>query len=117
MKRQLSVAGITKTIEVAAGVSRFGGDNVNLHLLGQSSKGDAILAACRKETDMPLVGNYSRIRSILTHHYGKGSEKLRLAQEMLAWEIKATRTYTLLMKRWQGGNRNLDFFNNTIRIA
>ncbi|PLX80988.1 MAG: nucleotidyltransferase [Desulfuromonas sp.] len=88
-----------------------------LHLLGQSEKGEAFLAEQRKEFDIPLVGNYSRVRSILTHRYGRGSQRLRLAQEMLAWEIRATRTYTLLRKNWPGGNRNLDFFREVIRTG
>ena len=89
----------------------------HFHLLGQSRRGEDYMARQRKEFEIPLIGNYSKIRSILRHRYGQGSDKNRLAQEMLAWEVRATRTYTLLMKKWPGGNRNLDFFKEVIRTG
>lgn len=86
-----------------------------LHILGHDELGESFLGGVRKESEIPLIGNYSRVRNVLTRRYGRGSEKLRLAQEMLAWEIRATRTYTLLLKKWPGGNRNLDFFREVVR--
>jgi len=86
-----------------------------LHVLGHDDIGEAVLAGCRTQSEIPLVGNYSRIRNALTRHYGRRTEKSRLAHELLAIELRATRTYTLLQKNWPGGNRNLDFFREVIR--
>jgi predicted nucleotidyltransferase len=88
-----------------------------LHVLGHDKKGEAVLADCRNTSEIPLVGNYSRIRNALTRHYGRNTEKSRLAHEMLAIELRATRTYGLLLKNWPGGNRNLDFFRDVIRTG
>ncbi|PLY00291.1 MAG: hypothetical protein C0623_07485 [Desulfuromonas sp.] len=87
-----------------------------LHVLGHDKAGEGVLAGCRKSSDIPLVGNYSRIRNVLTRYYGRSTEKSRLAHAMLALELRATRTYGLLMKCWPGGNRNLDFFREVIRM-
>jgi hypothetical protein len=35
---------------------------------------------------------------------------------MLALEIRATRNYTLLMRKWEGGNRNRDFYEEMINL-
>jgi predicted nucleotidyltransferase len=81
-----------------------------LHLLGCTQKGRAFLAGCRKRLSLPLIANYSRLHAALKRHYGAQSTRCRLAERMLALETRATRNYTLLMKRWEGGNRNRDFF-------
>jgi predicted nucleotidyltransferase len=81
-----------------------------LHLLGCTERGRAFLAGNRKRLSLPLVANYSRIHPTLKRHYGAQSARCRLAERMLALEVRATRNYTLLMKRWEGGNRNRDFF-------
>ncbi len=88
-----------------------------LHVLGHDKRGEAVLAGCRDSCEIPLVGNYSRIRNALTRYYGRGTEKSRLAHEMLAIELRATRTYGLLLKKWPGGNRNLDFYRDVIRTG
>lgn len=88
-----------------------------LHILGHDEKGEAVLADCRSQGDIPLISNYSRVRNALTRRYGRRTEKSRLAHEMLAIELRATRTYTLLLKNWPGGNRNLDFFRDVIRAG
>ncbi len=80
-----------------------------LHLLGASRRGRRFLAACRKSLALPLVGNFSRVQAILKHRYGAGSENCRLAERMLACELRATRNHTLLLREW-GGNRNRDYF-------
>jgi predicted nucleotidyltransferase len=81
-----------------------------LHLLGCTGRGRAFLAGNRKRLSLPLVANYSRIHPTLKRHYGAQSVRCRLAERMLALETRATRNYTLLMKRWEGGSRNRDFF-------
>ena len=88
-----------------------------LHILGHDQKGEAVLADCRDQSEIPLISNYSRVRNALARQYGRRTEKSRLAHEMLAIELRATRTYTLLQKNWPGGNRNLDFFREVIRTG
>jgi predicted nucleotidyltransferase len=81
-----------------------------LHLLGCTQKGRAFLAGCRKRLSLPLIANYSRLHAALKHCYGVQNARCRLAERMLALETRATRNYTLLMKKWEGGSRNRDFF-------
>jgi predicted nucleotidyltransferase len=81
-----------------------------LHLLGCTPKGRAFLSGCRKRLGLPLVANYSRLHAALKRHYGAQSARCHLAERMLALEMRATRNFTLLLKRWEGGNRNRDFF-------
>ncbi len=81
-----------------------------LHLLGVGPRGRDFLAACRKSLRLPLVANYSRIHSLLKRRYGAGTSTHDLALRQLALELRATRNYTLLMRRWRGENRNRDFF-------
>ncbi len=88
---------------------------LHLHLLGCSERGHSFLAATRKLRTLPLVGNYSRIHSILKRRYGAGTPLHALAEQMLRQELRATRLYTLLMQRWDGGSRNRDFFEPLIQ--
>ncbi|MDO3379002.1 tRNA(Met) cytidine acetate ligase [Geoalkalibacter halelectricus] len=81
-----------------------------LHLLGATPAGRVFLGACRKHLQLPLVGNFSRIHAILKRHYGEQSADYRLALAQLDLEQRTTRTFTLLMSRWSGANRNRDFF-------
>jgi predicted nucleotidyltransferase len=85
-----------------------------LHLLGADPRGRDFLGGCRKRLTLPLVGNYSRVYPTLKRFYGEGTERYRLASRMLEYELRATRTYTLLMRSWRGGNRNRDFFEEMI---
>lgn len=87
-----------------------------LHLLGTSGRGRAFLAATRKVRTLPLIGNFSRLYPILKRFYGGQSDRFRLAERMLALELRATRNYTLLLQRWEGGSRNRDFFEE-MRLA
>lgn len=81
-----------------------------LHLLGASDRGRSFLAACRRGLTLPLISNFSRVYAMLKRFYGERTERFRLAERMLACELRATCTYTLLMERWDGRNRNRDFF-------
>jgi predicted nucleotidyltransferase len=87
-----------------------------LHLLGCSSAGENFLAYCRKRADIPIVSNYSRIYALLKRYYWVDSRRYRLARELLELELRATRNYTLLMRNWQGKNRNRDFCEEVRRV-
>lgn len=88
-----------------------------LHLLGCTGRGRTYLARCRKRLTLPLIANYSRIHAVLKRHYGPRSSRCRLAERMLALEARATRNYTLLLKKWRGDNRNRDFYEEMIRFG
>jgi hypothetical protein len=60
------------------------------------------------------VSNFSRIYPTLKRFYGEGTERYRLASRMLEYELRATRTYTLLMRNWRGESRNRDFFEEMV---
>ncbi len=87
-----------------------------LHLLGQSRAGETFLAAKRKQIELPLVANYSRVQSQLKRHYEGDSERLRLAEEQLRLELKASRIYSLLLPGFCRQNRNRDYFQSVIRV-
>lgn len=87
-----------------------------LHLLGYSRVGEAYLGKRRKEMELPLVSNYSRVRSQLKRYYQGDPERLRLAMEQLSLELRASRIYSLLLPGFAGANRNRDFFEPVIRI-
>jgi len=69
-----------------------------LHLLGCSPRGREFLAATRKDRNLPLVDNYSRVYARLRRFYGRVSRKARLAEAQLAAEVDATRLYGLLLR-------------------
>lgn len=87
-----------------------------LHLLGCSQMGRVFLAGCRKRLQVPLIANYSRIQSALKRRYGASTARCRLAGRQLELEVRATRNYTLLMRKWEGGNRNRDFYEEVILL-
>ena len=86
-----------------------------LHLLGQSQAGEAYINERRKQIELPLVSNYSRIQNQLKRYYSGDSERLRLAQEQLKLELRATRIYSLLLSGYDSQNRNRDFYQSVIR--
>jgi predicted nucleotidyltransferase len=81
-----------------------------LHLLGLSKRGKEFLAATRKQHSIPLVQNFSRIHAQLKRFYGEDSAEYRLAFLQFELELRATKIYTLLLKRWPGRGRNRDFY-------
>jgi len=85
-----------------------------LHVLGYRPAGRKLLARARKSCEIPLVGNYSRVISILKRRYGVDSSLFRCAERQLQVELRATRNYTLLLPGWTEGNRNRDFFEDVI---
>lgn len=86
-----------------------------LHLLGQSPMGEAFLKARRKQFELPLISNYSRIHSRLKRRYEGDPERLRLAQEQLNLELRASRIYSLLLPGFGDQNRNRDFYQPVLR--
>lgn len=86
-----------------------------LRLLGVSTRGRSFLAAGRKRRTLPLVTNFSRVYPTLKRFYGAGTGRFRLAERMLDLELRATRTYTLLMQRWGEGSRNREFYEEVRR--
>jgi hypothetical protein len=87
-----------------------------LHLLGQSRAGEAFLSERRKQIALPLVSNYSRVHNQLNRYYGGDPERLRLAQEQLRIELRATRVFSLLLPGFGRQNRNRDFYQSVIRV-
>lgn len=81
-----------------------------LHLLGTSKKGEAFLAATRKQRSIPLVQNFSRVHSTLKRFYQAGSTAHDRAIGQLSLELRATQLYTLLLQKWSKGGRNRDFY-------
>ncbi len=81
-----------------------------LHLLAASARGRSFLAVSRKRRSLPLLDNYSRARAQLKRRYGAEPAQRELALWQLELELRASRNHTLLQRRWQGGERNRDFF-------
>ena len=87
-----------------------------LRLLGASPRGHAFLGATRKGRTLPLLSNFSRAYPTLKRFYGSGSRSYLLAEAMLDCELRATRTYTLLLEKWAHGGRNRDFYIEALRL-
>lgn len=88
-----------------------------LHLLGCSERGRMFLAASRKQRSLPLVANYSRVHALLKRFYGAGSQIHRQAERQLALELRATRNYTLLLRRPPQGSRSRDFYREPLFVG
>jgi len=86
-----------------------------LHLLGASERGRKFLAATRKDRNLPLIDNYSRVYARLRRFYGKVSRKSRLAEAQLSAEINATRLYGLLQKSRVAGGWSRDFSEDVLK--
>ncbi len=81
-----------------------------LHLLAASETGRQFLAQSRKQRDIPLIQNFSRVFATLKRYYGTETAASRLALQQLAMELRATKIYTLLVHDYSAGRRNRDFF-------
>ena len=93
-------------------VASLAGGPLYLHLLAAGPRGRDFLAASRKRRTLPMLSNYSRALSQLKRHYGAATASFELARRQLELELRASRNYTLLQRRWQGGERNRDFFED-----
>lgn len=86
-----------------------------LHLLGASPEGRKFISASRRQRQVPLVQNFSRIYTQLKRHHGKDSTAYRQALTQLELELRATRMYSLLLHQFSGGSRNRDFYEPLIQ--
>ncbi|MEZ4600058.1 MAG: nucleotidyltransferase [Syntrophotaleaceae bacterium] len=87
-----------------------------LRLLGAGEQGRRFLAATREKRSLPILDNLSRVPAILKRFFGADTHFFRLASQMLELDLRATRNYTLMLRGWQGGNRNLDFFREVLSV-
>jgi len=87
-----------------------------LHLLGASARGRRFLAATRKDRNVPLVDNYSRVYARLRRFYGRTGRKAHLAEAQLAAEIDATRLYGLLLRVRNGSGWSRDFSEDVLSL-
>ncbi|MCK4502217.1 MAG: nucleotidyltransferase [Desulfuromonadales bacterium] len=81
-----------------------------LHLLAASETGRQFLAHSRKQRKVPLMQNFSRVYATLKRFYGIESAAYPLALQQLELELRATKIYTLLLRKYPGGTRNRDFY-------
>jgi predicted nucleotidyltransferase len=81
-----------------------------LRLLGCSEKGQKVLARARKLRSLPIIDDPARAGNNLRRFYSDNPDQARLAERMLAYDLRATRLYGLLLKKPLPGHRNRDFF-------
>lgn len=79
-------------------------------LLGASARGRRYLAHCRKDLQLPLIQNFSRVHAQLKRRYGRETFLSGAALQQLDLQLLATRYYTLLQEKWPGGPRGRDYF-------
>ena len=87
-----------------------------LHVLGATKTGEALLARSRKRRTLPLVADPARAGSTLKRYYQNSPKRYRLAEQMLACDLRATRLFGLIMKSPEMRHRNQDFFQTMRRI-
>ncbi|MCW8858343.1 MAG: nucleotidyltransferase [Deltaproteobacteria bacterium] len=85
---------------------------VYLHLLAVSERGRAFLARSRKQRNLPLIQNFSRVYPILKRYYGAASAEYQQSLQQLDLELRATRIYTLLQHKQAKRGRNRDFYQS-----
>jgi predicted nucleotidyltransferase len=81
-----------------------------LRLLGVSEQGRRCLARARSRRCLPMISDPSRATTTLGRFYRDQSEKRVLAEQMLAYDLRATRLHGLMMKQSPGGHWNRDYF-------
>jgi tRNAmet cytidine acetate ligase len=86
-----------------------------LQLLGCSKRGANYLAASRKQRQIPLVQNFSRVNSILNRSYANTPSRQRAAFLQLQLALDASRYYTLLQNRPPDGHLARDYFTEVVR--
>ncbi len=86
-----------------------------LRLLGLSDTGQQCLAEARTKRTLPIIMDPSKGPAVLQKFYGWGTERAKLAETMLALDLRATRIYTTLMKSQHVSHRNRDFFETVRR--
>ncbi len=89
---------------------QFSAGPLYLHLLAVSNKGQQFLASRRKQRTLPLIQNFSRVYALLKRYYGTESATYTLAIKQLELELRATKIYSLLVKKYPEINHNRDFY-------
>ncbi|MBW2478038.1 MAG: nucleotidyltransferase, partial [Deltaproteobacteria bacterium] len=69
-----------------------------LHVLGATKTGEALLARSRKRRVLPVFADPARARPALRRSYRNSPERCRVAEQMLACDLRATRLFGLVMK-------------------
>jgi predicted nucleotidyltransferase len=81
-----------------------------LRLLGSTARGREVLAKARSRKTLPMISDPARAKATLRRFYRDKPESRRLAEQMLACDLRATRLYGLLQVTQQKVHRNQDFF-------
>jgi len=81
-------------------------------LLGASARGRRYLAHCRKDLQLPLIQNFSRVHAQLKRRYGREAFLFKAALQQLDLQLRATRYYALLQEKWSDGPRGRDYFQS-----
>ena len=81
-----------------------------LRLLGATSKGREVLAKARSKKSLPMISDPARAKANLRRFYKSQPDSGRMAERMLASDLRATRLYGLLQTTRQRVHRNQDFF-------
>ena len=81
-----------------------------LRLLGATSKGREVLAKARSKKSLPMISDPARAKANLRRFYKSQPDSGRMAERMLACDLRATRLYGLLQTTRQRVHRNQDFF-------
>lgn len=81
-----------------------------LRLLGNSEKGEKILADARKRKTLPIIPNPARANNVLNRYYSEEQGRCELAMKMLEIDLRATRFYTLLQKAPFNDNLDQDYY-------
>ncbi|MDH3997319.1 MAG: nucleotidyltransferase [Desulfuromonadales bacterium] len=81
-----------------------------LRLLGATERGQQILALSRKRRTLPFIHDPAKAKNVLGRFYRNQTELERVAQRMLAYDLRATRLHGLMLRTPLTGHRNRDFF-------
>ena len=85
-----------------------------LRLLEATEKGRKVIAKARKLRSLPMISDPARAQAALRRFYRGQPDLCRLAERMLACDLRATRIYGLLLKSPEKRHRNQDFFRDCL---
>ena len=81
-----------------------------LRLLGNSERGQKLLARARRRKTLPIIADPARATSTLSKFYRYRPASQQLAEEMLHLDLRATRIYGLLQGERSGAYLNQDYY-------
>lgn len=87
-----------------------------LRLLGTTETGKVLLRGARRNKTLPIINDPSRANAVLGRFYQNRPDRLRLAQRMLAVDLRATRIHSLLMTKPPSFHANRDFFEKVRKV-